>query len=80
MTLTVTMPDATGSSAVTITPANEGIAPFVINVSGTVKDPNKMFEDFSGNALPEGWTMAGNSYSWSFTNSYASYSGYNASY
>ena len=36
VTLTVTMPDATSSSQVTITPdAGSGIDPFIINVSGT---------------------------------------------
>ena len=80
VTLTVTMPDATNSSVVTITPAaSSGIDPFVINVNGTLKDPKKMFEDFSGNALPDGWeTMAigssSASYSWSFTNGWAEYS------
>ncbi|MBQ8467604.1 MAG: hypothetical protein IJ546_07935 [Prevotella sp.] len=79
-TLTITMPSTTGSSKITISSTTTGIEDFVINASGTVKDPNKMFEDFSGNALPDGWTMAGNSYSWSFTNSYASYGGYSTSY
>ena len=78
-TLTITMPSTTGSSKITISSTTTGIEDFVINASGTVKDPNKMFEDFSGNTLPDGWTMAGNSYSWSFTNSYASYGGYSTS-
>lgn len=74
--LTVTMPEATGSSKITITPASgSGINPFEINVSGTVKDPNKMFEDFSGNALPDGWVAENVSQysSWNFSNGYASH-------
>lgn len=67
-TLTVTMPNATGSSSVTITPDAESIAPFVINVSGVVRDANKMFEDFSGKALPAEWSSTG---SWTFTDGYA---------
>lgn len=76
VTLTVTMPNTSGSSAVTITPATgSGIDPFVINVSGTVKDPKKMFEDFSGNALPDGWVAENVSQysSWNFSNGYASH-------
>ena len=58
VTLTVTMPEATGSSAVTITPASgSGIDPFVINVSGTVRDPNKIFVDFNENAMPSTWSF-----------------------
>lgn len=81
-TLTVSMPETSGSSAVTITPDASGIDPFVINVSGTVKDPNKFFEDFSGNALPDNWEAASSStyYSWSYSNGYASYSGSSSSY
>ncbi len=68
--LTVTMPDATGSSEITITPASgSGIDPFVINVSGTVRDPNKFYEDdFS--ALPDDWTTTG---SWSYSSTNGAY-------
>lgn len=63
VTLTVTMPAATGSSAITITPAaKSGIAPVVINVSGTVRNMDKVFENFSG-GLPDEWTNN----SWTFT-------------
>lgn len=62
-TLTVTMPASTGNSAITISSTTEGIADFVINASGTVRDPNKVFEnDFS--SLPEDWTTTG---SWSYS-------------
>lgn len=82
VTLTVTMPATTGNSVITITPASgSGIDPFVINVNGTVKDPSKLFEDFSGNALPSGWTKTdySSSYKWTFTGGYAQYNGWNAS-
>ena len=60
--LTVTMPDASGSSVITITPASgSGIDPFVINVSGTIRDASKLYEDdFS--ALPDDWTTTGSWY------------------
>lgn len=80
-TLTITMAATTASGAVTITPTASSVDTYTINVSGTIKDPNKLFEDFSGNAKPEDWTATGKTtYSWSFTNGYASYGGYNASY
>ena len=62
VTLTVTMPSTSGSSAVTITPAQgSGIDPFVINVSGTIRDANKVYE--SGfTALPTDWTTTGTWY------------------
>lgn len=60
--LTVTMPDATGSSEVTITPdATSGIDPFVINVSGTIRDANKLYE-YGFTSLPEDWTTTGSWY------------------
>ena len=62
VTLTVTMPASTGSSAVTITPASgSGIDPFVLNVSGTVRDPNKLYE-YGFTALPSDWTTIGSWY------------------
>ena len=78
-TLTITMADATASGAVTI--SGEGIDDFVINVSGTVKDPSKYEETFAGTSIPSGWTSIGNDtgwtpYDWDFSNDgYASYSG-----
>lgn len=39
-----------------------------INLTGTVLDPNKMFEDFSAKALPSDWTSTG---SWNFADGYA---------
>ena len=62
VTLTVTMPETTGSSAVTITPdATSGIEPFVINVSGTIRDANKVYE-YGFTALPTDWTTTGTWY------------------
>ena len=81
-TLTVTMPSTTANGVVTISSSDTNIADATINVSGTVKDPNKYFEDFSGNALPENWTKtdASSSYYWSFNSGYAAYNGYSSSY
>lgn len=60
--LTVTMPDATGSSTITITPASgSGIDPFVINVSGTIRDASKVYE-YGFTSLPEDWTTTGSWY------------------
>jgi len=55
-TLTVTMPSSSASGVVTITPTTEGLDAYTINVSGTVKDPNKIFIDFENNPLPATWT------------------------
>ena len=86
VTLTVTMPDATSSSQVTITPdAGSGIDPFIINVSGTVRDPNKVYLDFADGQMPEGWTAKGNdsgysTYEWTVSEGYISYSASSSSY
>ena len=81
-TLTVTMPETTGSSAVTITPNAEGIEPFVINVSGTVRDANKIFIDFADGELPADWQTASSStyYNWTVNEGYISYAGSSSSY
>ena len=70
VTLTVTMPETTGSSAVTITPdATSGIEPFVINVSGTIRDANKVYE-YGFIALPTDWTTTG---TWSYSEANGAY-------
>ncbi len=62
VTLTLTMPTTSGSSVVTITPdAASGIDPFVINVSGTIRDANKIYETLG--SKPDGWTTTG---TWNF--------------
>lgn len=82
--LTVTMPDASGSSEITIMPeAGSGIDPFVINVSGTVRDPNKVYLDFADGQIPDGWTSVQvGSYgsAWSASTGYVSQSGSSSSY
>lgn len=83
VTLTVTLPETTGSSTVTVTPNTDGIDPFVFNVSGTVKDPNKMFIDFADSNMPEDWenVMIGSYGSgWVISNGYASHSNSSSSY
>lgn len=88
VTLTVTMPSTTGSSSVTITPAAEsGLDPFVINVNGTVRDPNKVYLDFSGGTIPEGWTSvaigqyaSGYGSPWAASDGYISQSGSSKNY
>ncbi len=83
-TLTVTMPSATGNSAVTITPAAaSGIDPFVINVSGTVRDASKVYLDFSDGQIPDGWTsekIGSYGSAWAASEGYVSQSGSSESY
>lgn len=76
-TLAVAAPSTIGASTgkITITPTVETVEPVEIALSCIIKDPEKLFEDFSGNALPNDWTSTG---SWSFANGYA-YGGNNAS-
>ena len=66
VTLTVTMPAASGSSVITISSTAEGVDDFVLNVSGTVKDPNRIFETLLDGAIPTGWTKSGTWY-WNTT-------------
>lgn len=65
ITLTIGMADTTGDGVVTIQSSADGINDFVINVSGTVRDANKMWCNFS-DGLPTGWTNSGN---WTINNS-----------
>ncbi len=69
-TLAVAAPSTIGASTgkITITPTVETVEPVEIALSCIIKDPEKLFEDFSGNALPNDWTSTG---SWSFANGYA---------
>ena len=52
-TLTITMPDATASGSIVVTPTGAGLSAFTFNVSGTVRDPNKVYETLS--SKPDGW-------------------------
>lgn len=63
-TLTITMPSTSATGAVTITPTADGMDAFVINVSGTIKDPSKLFETLLDGSAPEGWTTSGGTWSW----------------
>ena len=87
-TVTIAAPDATANGTITFTPTATGVDAITLNLSCTIKDPNKVFIDFSGNALPTGdatgdWTTAGigsyttgssaSSYVWDFSNGYAWY-------
>lgn len=76
-TIVVAAPSTIGASTgkITITPTVDTVEPVEIALSCIIKDPEKLFEDFSGNALPNDWTSTG---SWSFANGYA-YGGNNTS-
>lgn len=85
VTLTVTMPDATCSDVITISSTDEGIEDFVINVSGTIRDPNKVYLDFADGQIPDGWTAVGYSsgyttYNWVTYTGYIGYGGTSFSY
>ena len=57
-TLTITMPNATASGSVVVTPTGDGLSAFTFNVSGTVLDANKIYVDFTNaNPKPEDWTL-----------------------
>lgn len=65
VTFTVTMPDNDiTNEPVVITPAvGSGLEAFTINVSGTLRNLSKFYEN-GFNALPSGWSVDG---SWSYT-------------
>lgn len=83
-TLTISMPSTTGNSEITISSTTEGIADFVINASGTVRNPQKVYLDFSDGQIPDGWTsVQTGSYSsnpWTAATGYIGTSGTSSSY
>lgn len=83
-TLTITMPDATASGSIVVTPTGAGLSAFTFNVSGTLRNPNKVYLDFAGGTMPEGWTSVQtgsySSYSWTAATGYIGTSGTSASY
>ena len=80
-TLTITMPDATASGSIVVTPTGAGLSAFTFNVSGTVRDPNKVYLDFSDGQMPEGWTPVGySSYEWTVSTGYITYNATYSSY
>ncbi len=74
-TLTITMPDATASGSIVVTPTGDGLSAFTFNVSGTVKDPSKVWCDFTS-GVPTGWTNGGLTVSTSGAGSGTSGGGY----
>ncbi len=76
-TLSIAAPDKTSTGTVTITPTVTTVAAVTINLSCTVKDPNKVYVDFSDNALPSNWEdyTGSTSYAWSYSNGYAQNTG-----
>lgn len=86
----ITTPETLGNNTgtITFTPQAEGLDAVTLNITATIKDPNKLFVDFHENALPEGWTTAGvgsyttgsyaSTYKWTFAEGFASY-GYGTS-
>lgn len=81
--VSVYTPEATATGKVVFTPTAAGLEPIEINLSCVIKDPNKVFVDFEGGALPEGWTATSGSsyYSWTYSeDKYAGYNGSSSSY
>lgn len=70
--------DAEKTANITVTPSNANLSPVTFAVTGTRIE--QWSEDFSGNALPDGWENENSSY-WSFSNGVAvgSYA-YNSNY
>lgn len=66
-TLTITMPNATASGSVVVTPTGDGLSAFTFNVSGTYRDANKVYETLGSGSIPEDWSQT----SWSFATGYA---------
>ncbi len=60
-TLTITAPKASATGTVTITPTVSTVEAVTINLSCTVKDPNKVYE-YGFTVLPEDWTTTGTWY------------------
>lgn len=67
--LTITMPAASASGSIVVTPTGDGLSSFTFNVSGTVRDPNKVYE-YGFTALPEDWTTTG---SWYYSSANGAY-------
>ena len=59
------------SANITVTPTYDSEAAITIVTSAKAKDPDEFSEDFSGNALPDGWTVSGDTEKWTFTNGVA---------
>lgn len=76
VTLKVTMPETSGDSEITISSTTDDVDDFVINVSGTIRDANKVYLDFADGQMPEGWTSVGigsytsSSYAWTASTGY----------
>ena len=85
--LTITMPAASASGSVVVTPTGDGLSAFTFNVSGTIRDPNKVYLDFSDGNIPDGWTSvaigsyaSSNGSPWAASTGYISQSGSSSSY
>ena len=72
VTFTVEMPEQDiTDEAVVITPASEsGLEPFTINVSGTLRDASKFYQEFAATAIPTGWTADG---TWNYSETNGAY-------
>jgi len=60
-TLTITMPANSASGTIVVTPTSEGLTAFTLNVSGTIRNPNKVYE-YGFTSLPTDWTTNGTWY------------------
>lgn len=88
-TVSIEAPEAFGDAEGTVvfTPTATGLEAVTINLKATIKDPSKLFVDFSDGQLPADWTYTqySSSYNWVYTQDdelggYASYKGSSQSY
>lgn len=86
-TVTVTVPDESANGTVKFTPTAVGLGAITINLSCVIKDPNKVYLDFSDGSMPDGWTsVAIGSYAssygtpWTASTGYVGQSGTSSSY
>ena len=72
VTFTVAMPeqDITDETVVITPAAVTGLEPFTINVSGTLRDASKLYQEFAATAISTGWTADG---TWNYSETNGAY-------
>lgn len=86
--ITIYQPAGSSNGTITLTATDASddseVGSFTINASGTVRDPNKVYLDFSDGKMPSGWTSvqtgSSSSYPWTATTGSVGTSGNSSSY
>ena len=86
--ITIYQPAGSSNGTITLTATDASddseVGTFTINASGTVRDPNKVYLDFSDGKMPSGWTSVQtgsySSYPWTATTGSVGTSGNYSSY